>query len=142
MNTFTNAINDLRITINNPRPSSAWERGVRVYANELLDELLKRAASGCMVYGGETLDGLLDRNGNDFGRIYRLSGDPSSRDRILETALLNGARNWAEYSERLCAPARRRERWLDMQARALWQASQLIAQACCHLFGAAEGRHA
>jgi hypothetical protein len=70
----------------------------------------------------------------------------------LEKELLNGARTWKEYSEggcaliydgdiaeRLCAPSEyrktrqgerapnARETWLDVQARALGQAANLIA---------------
>lgn len=76
----------------------------------------------------------------------------------LETALLNGARNWSEYSwggcsliyngdiaAALCSPSElkrtrggdwrpnRSEEWLDVQARALSQACRLICKA-------AEGR--
>ncbi len=72
----------------------------------------------------------------------------------LETALLNGARNWSEYSwggcaliyngdiaEALCSPSElkrtrggdwrpnRSEEWLDVQARALSQACRLICRA-------------
>jgi hypothetical protein len=70
---------------------------------------------------------------------------------ITEKVLLNGAKNWCEYSEggcalihdadiclRLCAPweikrkrggalpPNGRETWLDVQARALYQAASLI----------------
>ena len=71
--------------------------------------------------------------------------------KTIEEALLNGARSWAEYSddgnsliydadiaERLCSPSElersldgkrrpnRRERWLDVQARALRQAAIIL----------------
>lgn len=93
---------------------SAWERGVILYADELLDNVW------------------------DDGKI-------------TERTLLNGARNWQEYSEsgcsliydeeichRLCPPweikrkrggdlpPNSRETWLDVQARALLQAAMLI----------------
>ena len=93
---------------------SAWSRGVLLYADELLDNIL------------------------DNGKI-------------TEARLLNGARNWKEYSEggcsliyneaichRLCAPwevkrkrggdlpPNRHETWLDVQARALYQAAHLL----------------
>ena len=93
---------------------SAWSRGVIRYARELLDNI-------------------------------------KDDEKITEEHLLNGARNWREYSEggcsliydtdicrRLCAPweikrkrmgalpPNGRETWLDVQARALYQAAQMI----------------
>ena len=97
------------------RARSAWQRGVIAYAIELIDNL-----------------------------------DDSVKE-ITEKALLNGARDWKEYSEggcafiydydiciRLCTlgeikrkrmgdlPPNGRETWLDVQARALYQAAQEI----------------
>lgn len=102
---------------------SAWGRGVRDYAIQILDNR-------------DDLDELPD--------------DPDE----LEEVLLSGARNWREYSysgnaliydgdiaRALCAPyelrktregARQpnaRENWCDVQARALFQAFELI-KAC------------
>ena len=96
---------------------SAWTKGVEMYARELLE---------------------------DF-RQY------SDGARLTERALLNGASDWNEYSyggcalifdgdiaARLCNPTeykrtdggRRapngRENWLDVQARALYQAARLV----------------
>ena len=93
---------------------SAWSRGVLLYADELLDNVWA--------------DG-----------------------KITEKSLLNGARDWQEYSEggcsliyddeichRLCTPCEikrkrggdlppnKNETWLDVQARALYQAAHLI----------------
>ena len=101
---------------------SAWSRGVKAYAVELVEGLEPANA--------------------DF--------DLSS-ERLLEKALLNGADNWRQYSEggcaliwdadiaeRLCSPSElkrvrggerapnSRENWLEVQARALWQAHRLI----------------
>lgn len=111
---------------------SAWARGVRAYAAELLDNLRRAAA-----YAAET-------------------GKPSPlADReTVRAALRNGARNWCEYSyggcaliydgdiaARLCTASelRRthngqrdpnpRETWLDVQARALCQASAAVLAA-------------
>lgn len=78
-------------------------------------------------------------------------------ERLLEKALLNGASNWHEYSyggcaliydkqiaERLCSPSElkktdygrkdpnSRDTWLDVQARALYQADALIIKAAKH----------
>lgn len=108
---------------------SAWDKGVRVYADELLDELLEAIRGGWV-----DLD--------DMGS-----------DKLIRKALLNGASDWKEYSwggcsliydqdiaERLCTPSelkktrhgeRRpngREEWLDVQARALRQACGRIGR--------------
>lgn len=111
---------------------SAWARGVRAYAAELCGNL-RRAAT----YAAET-------------------GTPSPlTDReMVRAALLNGARDWSEYSwsgcalvydghiaARVCTPSelrrthggRRdpnpRETWLDVQARALCQACAVVLAA-------------
>ena len=101
---------------------SAWDKGVTLYALELLDNLRDLPAAG-------------------------------NRQEIKK-ALLNGASDWSEYSyggcaliydgdiaARLCSPSEfrrtrggqwnpnRRENWLDVQARALFQACYLICRA-------------
>lgn len=98
---------------------SAWKKGVYTYAYELAAEAA--------------------------GRTWLKT--PKS----IEEALLNGAPSWGEYSdggnsliydadiaERLCSPSElkrsldgtrnpnRRERWLDVQARALTQAAIIL----------------
>lgn len=103
---------------------SAWDKGVKLYAVELIDDLTE-----CELQEG--VNNNLRRN-----------------------ALLNGASDWKEYSfggcslihdgdiaERLCTPSelkrtrngeRRpnsREEWLDTQARALYQASVIANRA-------------
>ena len=95
-------------------PRSAWNRGVMRYALELVNSV---------EVGGE----------------------------ITEKCLLNGAKDWHKYSEggrahifdelicyRLCTPSEikktrngkrrpnKQETWIDVQARALYQAAQLI----------------
>lgn len=109
----TNETIAARIQAINPR--SAWDRGVKTYALELLENLAE--------------DGLAPNREN----------------------LLNGARDWQQYSEgggalicdadiaeRLCSPSELRktrggerqpsseETWLDCQARALSQAASMI----------------
>ena len=98
---------------------SAWSRGVKAYAVELV----------------EGLDDSADL----------------SNEVMLQKELLNGASSWREYSEggcalcynsdiaeRLCPPStvkrtkwgmrapNGRENWLEVQARALWQAHRLV----------------
>ena len=124
-------IDNIRTSIETEKQRSAWDKGVPVYALELLDSLDELIAGGYF----EPAD-LLDRN-------------------AVKAAMLNGARNWDEFSwgacsliynediaERLCCPSelvktrhgeRRpnsREEWLDVQARALYQAANRI---CRHI---------
>lgn len=111
---------------------SAWDKGVTAYALELLEDLAELAECG------------------------DLPADAAEmlKPRALREKMLNGAANWKEYSwggsaliydgdiaKRLCCPSelkrtrngeRRpnsRERWLDVQARALFQAFMLAARA-------------
>ena len=98
---------------------SAWSRGLKAYAVELVEGL------------------------NDDADLCN--------EVMLQKALLNGASSWREYSEggcalcydvdiaeRVCSPSelRRtkwgmrapngRENWIEVQARALWQAHRMI----------------
>lgn len=111
--------------------ASAWGRGVKAYAIDLLDDL-KQAAD----YEGEALQ--LD--GASFEQFEKIA--------------LNGAKDWRAYSwggcafiynadiaARLCTKSElkktdngekqpnSREQWLDVQARALYQASRLLYKA-------------
>ena len=106
---------------------SAWDRGVKEYAYDLLHEL--REAVEC---------GWVD-------------ADDLCNPRLLEKAMLNGARSWREFSEggcsliydcdiaeRLSTPSEllkthggleapnRSESWIDVQSRALFQACDMI----------------
>lgn len=120
-------INAARASLEAEKQRSAWNRGVTVYAVELLDSLEESAAGG-----------------------YIDTRDLES-PKLLERALLNGASDWNQYSRggcslcynadiaaRLCTPSelkrthngeRRpnsREEWLDTQARALHQAARRV----------------
>jgi hypothetical protein len=104
---------------------SAWGRGVNVYALELLEKL-------------------------EENRRFN-NADEHLRPLEIKSDLLNGAKDWSEYSwggcsliydsniaERLCTPSElkktrngernpnSRESWLDVQARALYQACRRI----------------
>lgn len=103
---------------------SAWARGVKAYALELLDNLAE------------------------------LTADKLADPAAVRAALLNGAENWNQYSwggcslvfngdiaARCCTLSERkrshsgerrpnsREEWLDVQARALSQAARLVGEA-------------
>lgn len=122
-------INELKQAIANEKPRSAWGRGVKEYAEGLTEELAEAIRGGYY-----TEDKLTDRA-------------------ALKEQLLNGAKDWSQYSwggsaliydgdiaERLCSPSeykrsregdRRpnsREEWLDVQARALSQAANMIVR--------------
>ena len=111
--------------------ASAWGRGVKAYAIDLLDEL-KQAAD----YEGEELK----LNGASFEQFEKIA--------------LNGAEDWRAYSWGGCAliydrdiaatlctkselkktnngekQPNSREQWLDVQARALYQAARLVYKA-------------
>ena len=108
--------NELYKKIELSNPKSAWDKGVKDYALELFENL------------------------EEFTTIEE-----------LEKNLLNGAKDWFKYSwggcsliydgdiaQRLCSPSElkktrngqrkpnKREEWLDLQARALYQAFSLI----------------
>lgn len=112
--------------IRNRKFRSAWDRGVQGYALELLDNLREYA---------------------------EYDGEEPCNEKLLRKAMLNGAESWHQYSwggcsecydaeiaERLCSPSElkrtnygnwrpnRKEEWLDVQARALGQASNLITR--------------
>ena len=114
----------LRYKIEERPARSAWSRGVKEYALEMVDHLEEY---------------------ND--------GDIPHTMKNLNAWLLNGARDWKQASEggswlitneeiaqRLCSPAElkkvaggrrqpnKRETWIDVQARALFQAAQIVKE--------------
>ncbi len=120
-------INKIREAIEAKTARSAWSRGVKLYAYDLLDTLDEAIIGGYF------------------------SEEDLSSTKLVARAMLNGADNWVQYSWggcalcydsdiafRLCAPyelkktangTRRpnsREQWLDVQARALYQAELAI----------------
>lgn len=121
-----------RITakVEQTKTRSAWDRGVKAYAVELVEELREAVEGG-----------------------YIEAWELSNR-RLMEKAMLNGADSWSQYSEggcslcydgqiaeRLCTPSELkrtdngrkdpnpRESWIDVQSRALFQAAQLVLNA-------------
>lgn len=113
---------DLLQKVENVKVRSAWNNGVKTYAIELLDD----AAS--------------NRECENFSNLQE-----------LKDAILNGAADWMQYSEdgnsliynadiaeRLCSPfelkrmkngannPNSRENWVQCQARALFQAWEMI----------------
>ena len=124
-------IEKLYQSIESEKQRSAWDKGVSAYALELVEQL-----------GEQIGDGYFDELN-------------LSEPKKVRAALLNGAADWSQYSwggcsliydsdiaERLCCPSelkktrngeRRlnsREEWLDVQARALFQAANRV---CRHI---------
>lgn len=120
-------IDKMRKIIDGTRGRSAWVRGVKAYAVELVDALEEGVAGG-------------------YDDITSIAG--------LRRAMLNGAASWQQYSEggsalvynediarRLCTPSELRrtrggerdpnphEDWIKCQARALHQAAALVESA-------------
>jgi len=125
-----NIIGQIKANIEQSKGRSAWDRGVKEYAFELVEEL------------EEAIDG-------GYFDISDLAAP-----KMVEKALLNGAEDWNQYSwggcsliydsdiaERLCNPTElkrtdhgrldpnSREQWLDTQARALFQAARRVKTA-------------
>lgn len=127
---YTKLLAKARQTLEQRKDRSAWDKGVTVYALELVEQLTEAAEGGYI--------------------------DPADlmAPRMLRKALLNGADDWSAYSwggssliyngdiaARLCCPSelkrtcngeRRpnsREEWLDTQARALFQAANRVYKA-------------
>lgn len=121
-------INEIRNAIDNTRTRSAWSAGVKTYADEILNNIATAEAE------------------------HRIDMATATRH-DLENAALCGADDWDAYSwggcsliydsdiaATLCTPSelkrtrngeRRpnsREDWLDVQARALYQACEMVCR--------------
>lgn len=120
-------IQKIRENLENRKDRSAWNKGVTIYALELIESLEEAV------------------NGGYFEE------EDIENNNLLKKALLNGASDWEQFSwggcsliynsdiaERLCCPSElkktrngerkpnSREEWLDTQARALYQACNRI----------------
>ena len=120
------ALQEIRKAVENEKTRGAWDNGKKEYALELLESLEERS---------------------------RYEGREPESERELKDWLLNGASDWQQYSwggcsliyngdiaERLCSPSElkktrngerkpnRSEEWLDTQARALFQAANMICR--------------
>lgn len=120
-------VKDIRERIFYSKPQSAWDNGVKEYAIEILNDVLKR-------------------KGEDFEICH---------DMASEKELLDGNDGWGNYSwsgccpmdreditKRLCTPSELKEnnngairpndheRWHDVQGRALAEAANLIFKIC------------
>lgn len=120
-------IETIRENIDARKCRSAWDKGVNLYAFELLDKILEEVT-------------YYEENGGEMPEISQMW-------------MMNGATDWRQYSygggslicdvniaERLCTPSELKrtrggmrnpnsfETWLDVQARALHQAARIIME--------------
>ena len=127
---YTKVLEQAIQTLEQRKDRSAWGRGVNEYAVDMLQQL------------------------TDYYKDGYISGEALENCTACQNAALNGARNWSEYSwggsalvydgdiaAALCTPSelkrtrngeRRpnsREDWLDVQARALYQAFHRVYSA-------------
>ena len=118
---------EIRNYLTETKDRSAWKKGVTIYALEILDNLEEQIDGGY------------------------LTEDIFESPKLLDKAMLNGAKDWNQYSwggcsliydgdiaERLCTPSELKrtkngerrpnhnEEWLDVQTRALYQAARKI----------------
>ena len=124
-------IAEIRQEIENKKPRSAWDKGVKEYALEMLEDM---------------------ENERKLAKETDMQVYPAA----LEVELLNGAMNWKQFSwggcslvcdvqiaKRLCNASELKktrngerqpnanEQWLDVQTRALHQAENMI-YSCIH----------
>lgn len=121
-------LHDIEVALEAKKVRSAWDKGVKLYAEELLFDLKEGIKGG---YIDEDI--------------------ACSNWKMFLESLLNGADNWGQYSwggcsfiydyeiaDRLCTPSElkrtkggerepnKNEHWLDVQARALRQAAWML----------------
>ena len=118
---------EIRNYLTEQKDRSAWKKGVTIYALEILDDLEEQIDNGYLTE-----------------EIFK-------SPKLLDKAMLNGAKDWNQYSwggcsliydgdiaERLYSPSELKktrngerkpnsdEEWLDVQTRALYQAARKI----------------
>ena len=120
-----NKIEEIRKALEERKDRSAWDKGVTVYALELLEVYEERAD-----YEGRNAENRKEfkewlKNGADGWEAYSWGGS---------ALIYNG-----DIAERLCTPSElkktrngerrpnRRDEWLDVQARALYQAARRLS---------------
>lgn len=121
------ATKEIRNYLTETKDRSAWKKGVTIYALEILDDLEEQINGGYLTE-----------------EIFK-------SPKLLDKAMLNGAKDWYQYSwggcsliydgdiaKRLCTPSKLKrtnngekkpnsdEEWLDVQTRALYQAARKI----------------
>ena len=106
--------------IEDTKANSAWTRGVRAYAIELMEHVPDDCGFG------ETLSQTL-LNGARTWNQYSWGGASLAYDEDIAHRLCNPSElKRVQYKEGGYRKPNKREEWLDVQSRALWQAEQLI----------------
>lgn len=104
--------------IENSTPRSAWKKGVKQYALDLLEELKERGWTDTSFKKEDALNGADDWKQYSYGGCS-LIYDCEIAERLCTKTELKRTRE----GEKDPNP---KETWLDVQARALWQAWTLI----------------
>lgn len=114
-------LEELRLAVGNFKHRSAWNRGVQVYASEMLDNLTEETFQEC-TSKSMLLKALL--NGAPSARDYSLGGCSLIYDVSIAARLCNPSElRLCDYGRK---PPNKYETWLDVQTRAIYQAISLI----------------
>jgi hypothetical protein len=118
-------INELRAAIENEKARSAWDKAVKAYALELIEDM-----DGNQEFYGSPADKKELLNGADSWHQYSWGGcsliyDGDIAQRVCSPSELKKTKNGENRPNA-------REEWLDVQARALSQAERLIVRLAKH----------
>ncbi len=123
-------IKELREKIEAEKVRGAWAKGVKAYALELLEEMDENSEADKEAVSEKSL-----MNGADTWSEYSWGGssNTSSNNKTASALIYDG-----DIAARLCSPSELKkihdgerrpnasEEWLDVQARALYQAARMI----------------
>lgn len=112
-------VKELMEAIENEKARSAWSKGVKDYAYELFEELPPdREYYGSPADNKDLLNGAQDWDQYSWGGCSLIYNEDIA-ERLCSPSELKATRNGE------CRP-NKNEEWLDVQARALYQAARLI----------------
>ena len=109
--------------LENMKHRSAWNKGVNEYALEILSEYIENyGANAAKPTRKDLLNGAENENQYSYGGCS-LIYDSDIAERLCNPTELKKTRNGEKYPNS-------RETWLDVQARAIYQANSRIIKAC------------
>ena len=117
-------VKELKKAIDSHKARSAWARGVKVYAYELVEEWAENNGGDNAVFNGNPADKKALLNGADDWNQYSWGGCSLIYDGDIAARLATPSELKRTRGGELRPNAR--EEWLDTQARALHQAERLI----------------